>query len=122
MNMMPHIANAISFDLSPIANMSMAQTINDIDGLNILLLQQFLKTLKARRKLCYLFDIKPGLQNVCRHLANVSWNNASRDTLDNRIHLLYRCAVSGKVKLNRGATGFGIGFSRRNISRSMPVA
>lgn len=39
MNMMPHIANAISFDLSPIANMSMAQTISNIDSLNILLLQ-----------------------------------------------------------------------------------
>lgn len=39
MNMMPHIANAISFDLPPRANMSMAQTISDIDSLNILLLQ-----------------------------------------------------------------------------------
>jgi hypothetical protein len=35
MNMMPHIANAISFDLSPIANMIMAQAISDIDSLNI---------------------------------------------------------------------------------------
>jgi hypothetical protein len=34
-----HIANTISFDLPPMENMSMAQTISDIDSLNILLLQ-----------------------------------------------------------------------------------
>lgn len=51
MNIMPHIANAISFDLSPIANMSMAKAINVIDSLNILRLQQLLQSLKARCKL-----------------------------------------------------------------------
>lgn len=63
MNMMPHIANAISFDLSTIENMSMAQTISDIDSLNILLLHHLLKSLQPLGKLSKLFDVKTNLNH-----------------------------------------------------------
>ena len=63
MNMMPHIANAISFDLPPIANMSMAQAINDIDSLNILLLHHLLKPFKSLSKLSKLFDVEANLDH-----------------------------------------------------------
>lgn len=58
MNMMPHIANAISFDLSPMGDMNMAQTISDNDSLNILLLHHLLKPFKSLSKLSKLFDVK----------------------------------------------------------------
>ena len=63
MNMMPHISNAISVDLSPMGNMNMAQTISDNDSLNILLLHHLLKPLQPLGKLSKLFDVKANLNH-----------------------------------------------------------
>ena len=63
MNMMPHIADAISFELPPIANMIMAHTISDIDSLNILLLHHLLKSIQSLGKLSKLFDVEANLNH-----------------------------------------------------------